>query len=138
MLRRFTDLHTLLYFFLLCLRMLAKVSVKVSTFILKCYYSKIHRREVRDEYPSFFCAIWYWEYCHNRLLTIGVLYLCAACHDRYQEGWQQFSCIMVLMMFGILILKSWKVSFFLFSLVWFSKMLCYQWLLRREKEGNMP
>ena len=88
--------------------------------------------------PPFFCAIWYWEYCHNRLLTIGVLYLCAACHDRYQEGRQQFSCIMVLMVFGILILKSWKVSFFLFSLVWFSKMLCHQCLLAREKDGNMP
>ena len=74
--------------------------------------------------PPFFCAIWYWEYCHNRLLTIGVLYLCAACHDRYQEGWQQFSCIMVLMMFGILILKSWKVSFFLFFL-WFGLVKCF-------------
>ena len=64
--------------------------------------------------PPFFCGIWYWEYCHNRLLTIEVLYPCAACHDLYQEGWQQFSCIMVLMVFGILILKSWKVSFFPF------------------------
>ena len=74
--------------------------------------------------PPFFCAIWYWEYCHNRLLIIEVLYLCAVCHDLYQEGWQQFSCIMVLMVFGILILKSWKVSFFSFFL-WFGLVKCF-------------
>lgn len=48
--------------------MLAKVSVKVSTFILVIII--IDRREVRDEYPSFFCALWFFK--HNRLLTIGV------------------------------------------------------------------
>ena len=87
--------------------MLAKVSVKVSTFILVIII--IDRREVRDEYPSFFFVPF----------GIGILYSCAACHDLYQEGWQQFSCIMVLMVFGILILKSWKVSSSICSFFYF-------------------
>ena len=84
--------------------MLAKVSVKVSTFILKCDYKRFHRREVRDEYPSFFFVPF----------GIGILYPCAACHDLYQEGWQQFSCIMVLMVFGIEIMEGFFFHLFFF------------------------
>ena len=86
--------------------MLAKVSVKVSTFILVIII--IDRREVRDEYPSFFFVPF----------GIGILYPCAACHDLYQEGWQQFSCIMVLMVFGIEIMEGFffHLFFLLFCL----------------------
>lgn len=100
-----------------------KVSVNVSTFILVIII--IDRREVRDEYPSFFFVP----------IGIGILYPCAACHDLYQEGWQQFSCIMVLMMY--ISCKLWKVSSSICSFFIFSSYDINPMILAREKEGNM-
>ena len=85
---------------------------------------EIHRREVRDEYPSFFVPF-----------GIGVLYPCAVCHDLYQEGWQQFSCIMVLMMY--ISCKLWKVSSSICSFFILSSWDINPMILAREKEGNM-
>ena len=77
-------------------------------FHIKMLLEEIPRREVRDEYPSFFFVPF----------GIGILYPCAACHDLYQEGWQQFSCIMVLMVFGIEIMEGFffHLFFLLFCL----------------------
>ena len=65
---------------------------------------------------------------------IGVLYPCAVCHDLCQEGWQQFSCIMVLMMY--ISCKLWKVSSSICSFFFYFVFMGYKSNDIGKREGR--